>query len=405
MASREQLERDHPYRTQPIVSLAASALLCLFTLLMTNGRAAGHTHADVEKVVAQAIRPMMQRYGVPGMAVGIVANGRTYVFDYGVASKATGRPVAANTLFEIGSVSKTFTATLASYAQVTGKLSLSDMASAYLPYLRGSSFDKVSLLNLGTHTSGGLPLQVPSDIANDAQMMAYFQHWKPQYAPGTYRVYSNPSIGLLGLIAAKSMNGDFVALVQGKLFPELGMNDTYLDVPQAQMENYAQGYTKADAPIRMAPGVLGAEAYGVRTTAGDMLRFVEANMHVLDLDENLQRAITDTHAGYYRIGAMTQDLIWEQYRYPVDVQQLLAGNSAKVLFEANPATALDPPLPPQGDALLDKTGSTNGFAAYVAFVPAKKIGIVFLANKNYPIAPQVKAAYAILTRLATIPGA
>ncbi|MGA8534300.1 MAG: class C beta-lactamase [Candidatus Tumulicola sp.] len=364
-----------------------------------NASAAGDEQAAIEKVVARAIHPVMERYGVPGMAVGIVMNGRTYVYNYGVASKATGKPVAGNTLFEIGSISKAFTATLASYAQVSGKLSLPDMASHYLPALRGSAFDKVSLLNLGTHTPGGLPLQVPSDVTNDTQLMAYFQSWKPAYAPGTHRTYGNPGIGLLGVIAAKRMNEDFVALTEGKLFPWLGMNETFIIVPPAQMENYAQGYTSKDAPIRMTPGVLWAETYGVRTTAGDLLRFVEANMGMLDLDATFQRAITGTHTGYYRIGAMTQDLIWEQYRYPVDLTRLLAGNSDKMLFEASAATELVPPLPPQDAVLIDKTGSTNGFGAYVAFVPEKKIGVVILANKSYPIDARVTAAYEILTHL------
>jgi CubicO group peptidase (beta-lactamase class C family) len=95
---------------------------------------------------------------------------------------------------------------------------------------------------------------------------------------------------------------------------------------------------------------------------------------------------------------MTQDLVWEQYDYPVKLKDLLAGNSAKAL-EANPVARREPPLPPQDDVLIDKTGSTNGFGAYVAFVPANKIGIVLLANKDYPIAARVTAAYEILTRL------
>jgi beta-lactamase class C len=395
--------RSRPKKAFTMTKPTAIALLCACVLLPVHGRAATQKRADVGAVVAQSIRPLMQRYGVPGMAVGIVIQGRTYVYNFGVASKATRKPVVGSTFFEIGSVSKTFTATLAAYAQVTGKLSLSDVASKYLPPLRGSSFDKVSLLNLATHTSGGLPLQLPSNITNDAQLMAYFQHWKPTYAPGSYRVYSNPSIGMLGMITAKSMNAGFVTLMKTQLLQELGMNHTYLNVPKTQMENYAQGYTKKDLPIRMASGVLGSEAYGVRTTAGDLLRFVRANLHELALDETLQRAIIATHTGYYRVGAMTQDLIWEQYRYPVTLEHLLDGNSAKILFEANPVVALDPPLQPQNDALLDKTGSTNGFSAYVAFVPAQKIGIVFLANKNFPIPAQVKAAYQILTKLARNP--
>ncbi len=96
---------------------------------------------------------------------------------------------------------------------------------------------------------------------------------------------------------------------------------------------------------------------------------------------------------------MTQDLIWEQYRYPVDLKDLLAGNSAKVSYEANPVVRVDPPSPPQEDVLINKTGSTNGFASYAAFVPGKRIGIVLLANKNYPIEARVTAAHAILTRL------
>ena len=150
--------------------------------------------------------------------------------------------------------------------------------SKYLPALRGSRFDEVSLLNLGTHTSGGLPLQVPEEVTNDDQLTRYFQNWKPTFAPGTYRTYANPSIGLLGRVAAKSLNEGFGALMEGKLYPVLGLKNTYLNVSTSRLHDYAQGYTTKDAPIRMAPGVLAAETYGVRTTAGDLLRFVEANM-------------------------------------------------------------------------------------------------------------------------------
>lgn len=316
-----------------------------------------------------------------------------------MVSKETGKPVDRDTLFEIGSVSKTFTATLAAYAQLNGQLLLSDPASKYLPSLRGSSFDEVSLLHLGTHTSGGLPLQVPNDIKNEAQLLRYFQDWKPTYPPGTYRTYSNPSIGLLGVIAAKSMKEDFVILLQGKLFPALGLEHTWLKVPTAEMDHYAQGYTPTDEPIRMTPGVLEAEAYGVRTTAADLLRWIEANMKMRELEEKWQRAITDTHTGYYRIGPMTQDLIWEQYPYPVPLVDLLAGNSDEVSQKANPAIQLDPPSPPRDDVLINKTGSTNGFGTYVAFVPSRKIGIVLLANKRYPNDARVTLAHQLLEHL------
>jgi beta-lactamase class C len=306
-------------------------------------------------------------------------------------------------LFELGSVTKTFTATLASYAQVSGSLSLSDKTGKYLPALRGSKFgDEVSLLNLGTHTPGGLPLQVPDDIRNNHQLMQYFKEWQPVHPPGTYRTYNNPGIGTLGLITAKSMGEDFTALMEQRLFPALGLTSSYINVPTAKMANYAQGYTKENAPIRMAAGVLSSEAYGIKTTATDMIRFVEANMKLIKLDEKLQRAIIDTHTGYFKIknGAMTQDLIWEQYPYPVALTTLLQGNSSAKIFNAMPVTEMKPPQTPRQDIWINKTGSTNGFGAYVAFVPEKRLGIVILANKNFPIDERVTAAYNILASLA-----
>lgn len=376
----------------------ARAALCLFIVWPTASFAASGD-ADVEAIVSRKIRPLMEQYKIPGMAVGIVTAAGDRVLNFGVASRTTGAPVSNETLFEIGSISKTFTATLASYAQVEGELSLSDSVDRFVPELRGSDFGRVSLLSLGTHTPGGMPLQVPDAVADDRQLTAYLRDWKPAYAQGTYRTYANPSIGMLGVAAARAMNGEFAALMKGKLFSPLGLKHTYLDVPAAETANYAQGYAKNDEPKRMTPGVLGSEAYGVRTTAGDMARFVEANMGMLDLGRDLQRAIIDTHAGYYRVGAMTQGLIWERYAYPADLDALLAGNSAKVAFEPNKVAAIDPPLSPQGDVLINKTGSTNGFGAYVAFAPERKLGVVLLANKNYPNDARVRAAHAILAEL------
>ena len=97
---------------------------------------------------------------------------------------------------------------------------------------------------------------------------------------------------------------------------------------------------------------------------------------------------------------MTQDLIWEQYQYPVALKTLLEGNSPAMIFNATPVTEINPLENPREDVWINKTGSTNGFGAYVAFVPEKRLGIVILANKNYPIDERVTAAYRILAALA-----
>ena len=109
------------------------------------------------------------------------------------------------TLFEIGSVSKTFTATLAGYALTEDKMRLDDRASQHWPALQGSRFDGISLLDLATYTAGGLPLQFPDSVQKDqAQIRDYYRQWQPTYAPGSQRLYSNPSIGLFGYLAARN---------------------------------------------------------------------------------------------------------------------------------------------------------------------------------------------------------
>jgi len=96
---------------------------------------------------------------------------------------------------------------------------------------------------------------------------------------------------------------------------------------------------------------------------------------------------------------MVQGLGWEQFAYPVTLDRLLAGNSDAMINKPQPATALTPPLPASRPALFNKTGSTNGFASYAVFVPDKRIGLVMLANKNFPISARVTAAYAVLKQL------
>jgi beta-lactamase class C len=357
-------------------------------------------HQDkLKNIVDRAVQPVMLNYSIAGMAVGITVSGKQYIYNYGVASRATRKPVTNDTLFELGSISKTFTATLASYAQRTGVLSLADKTGKYLPSLQGSKFGDVTLLNLGTHTSGGFPLQLPGSIRTENELMRYLQDWQPRYAPGTYRTYANPSIGMLGLITAKSMGADFTQLMEQHVFFPLGINNTYIDVPKNKMGDYAVGYTEEGDATRATADVLSPETYGVKATAADMLRFIEANMNSGTLEETLQGAINDTHTAYFTAGVMTQDLMWEQYPYPVELKTLVDGNSPAMIFKAVPATQLTPPEQPREDVWLNKTGSTNGFGAYVAFIPVKHLGIVILANKGYPIDQRVTIAYQILTRL------
>jgi beta-lactamase class C len=386
---------------ESLMRLMTQSLLFACSLSFTYLANAAQAKPDIDAPtldasVRTAAAQVMQQYNIPGMSIAVTANGQQLFFNYGVAAKDTRLAVSSDTLFELGSISKTFTATLATYAQANGQLALGDHPGKYLPQLKGSAFDQVNLINLATHTAGGFPLQVPDEVQNTEQLMGYLKAWKPQYPAGSKRTYANPSIGMLGMITAKAMEMPFEQAMEQHLFPKLGLNNSYLNVPANKMKLYAQGYNKQDAPVRLQSGVLGNEAYGMKSSSKDLLRFVELNINPDKADNALAKAITDTHVGYFKVGEMTQDLIWEQYPYPVTVETLQDGNSYKMAFETQPASPINPPLEPQQNVWINKTGSTTGYGGYVAFVPEKKIGIVILANKNYPNEARVKLAHGIL---------
>ncbi len=370
-----------------------------FALMVGGCALAQAGQADADRKIDEAVQAVMREHDIPGMSVAVTQDGTQRFYNYGVASRETGKPAGSDTLYEVGSISKTYTATLAAYAQARGRLALGDSPAKFLLELAGSDFAELSLINLGTHTTGGFPLQVPDAIKNQAQLMAYLKNWKPEHPAGTYRTYANPSIGMLGVVAAKSLNQPFKAAMERDLFPKLGLTSTYIDVPAARMADYAQGYNKQNAPVRVNPGVLADEAYGVKTSARDLIRFVDANMGLNVTNAELRDAIGQTHVGYYQLGDMVQDLAWEQLRYPATLDALLTANAGNYNSQSQPVAALNPPLPPQQAVWINKTGSTNGFGGYVAFVPSKRLGIVILANRNYPNEARVRLAYRILGEL------
>lgn len=350
---------------------------------------------SLETQVDAAAKSIMQTYAIPGMAIAISHKGQSHFFEYGVASRESGQAVNRHTLFELGSISKLFTATLGAYAEARGTLNLSDNASQYLPELRGTAFEHISLLDLATYTPGGLPLQFPDAVSNERQMLDYYRNWQAVYPPGTQRFYSNPSIGLFGHLAAASLAEPFQQLMEKDLLPQLGMQESYVRIPTDQMEHYAWGY-RDDKAVRVTPGALDAEAHGLKSSATDMLRFIDANLHPDQLPAPLRQAISSTHRGYYQVGDMTQALGWERYAYPISLKKLQAGNSAEMALQPQTVARFSVPKPAEGDLLLNKTGSTNGFGAYILLLPARDTGLVILANRNYPNAERVRLALQLL---------
>jgi len=356
------------------------------------------TEQQVKAVIDQQFKPLLAQYNIPGLAVAVTLNGQHYFVNYGVASKQSQQPVRNDTLFELGSVSKTFNATLAGYAQAQGKLSFSDHPAKYFPELNNTAVNRATILNLGTYTAGGFPLQFPDEVVTQQDMVKYFQKWQPKTKISAARQYSNPSIGLMGYVTALAMKKPYSELIEKTLFPQLGLKQSFIHVPESQMDNYAWGY-KNDQAMRVSAGMFDAEAYGVKSSSADMLKFIDAQLNPQKLNQPMRKTIENTHVGYFKVGAMTQGLGWEQYTYPVSLATLLQGNSSKMALESHIVTSIKQPKLASAATWFNKTGATNGFGAYVAFIPQQKIGIVMLANTNFPNEARITASYQTIQQL------
>jgi beta-lactamase class C len=334
-------------------------------------------------LVEAAAREFMSASGTAGVAIGMVGPQGRHLFYFGSADPAAQTPVRADTLFEIGSLSKTFTVALAAIAAARGALKWEDAPGRHVPEVRGPGTDRLTLRDLATHATGGMPLQFPAEAKTWDEAAAWYRSWTPAGEPGAMRAYANPSIGLLGVATARAMKGEFAALMRQHVLAQLGLKDTVYSVPQAMMARYAKGQTRDGRPGRLSPGMLATEAYGLKTTAPDMLRWVEAQLGAASTPSDLRQALKATQAGWLKVGPMTQGLIWEWYAPPAATEALLEGNGEAMWMKPNAGMRLDGSAQPPAGAFVNKTGGTNGFGAYAAFMPEQRTGLVILANRNH----------------------
>ncbi|BBS35486.1 CMY2/MIR/ACT/EC family class C beta-lactamase [Enterobacter sp. LM3] len=375
-------------------------LCCALLLgLSCSALAATLSEKQLADTVEQTVTPLMKAQAIPGMAVAVIYQGKPYYFTFGKADVAANKPVTAQTLFELGSVSKTFTGVLGGDAIARGEISLTDPVTKYWPELTGKQWQDIRLLDLATYTAGGLPLQVPDEVTDNASLLRFYQSWQPQWKPGTTRLYANASIGLFGALAVKPSGMNFEQAMTERVFKPLKLTHTWIHVPEAEEQHYAWGYRDGKA-VHVSPGMLDAEAYGVKTSIKDMARWVMANMSSDAVsDTSLKQGIALAQSRYWRVGAMYQGLGWEMLNWPVDAKTVVNGSDNNVALAPLPAVEIHPAAPAVKASWVHKTGSTGGFGSYVAFIPEKQLGIVMLANKSYPNPARVEAAYRILSSL------
>lgn len=372
--------------------------LALALLPMAGSQANEQNEQFVQEKAQKAFANALAEYKIPGLIVGVTSNGKHYFYATGLASRADKQPVTPDTLFELGSISKIFNATLAALAEQRGLLSLNEKAAHYLCADTCKIGNDMTLMDLATHHSGGLPLQVPGEVNDTDSLVRWLAAWQPPQ-PGT-RSYSNISIGLLGHITAQAFGMHYAQAAETMLFPALGLQSTWINVPDQAMDRYAFGYDrKTDQAIRVTPGVLDAEAYGVKSSARDMLKLLDAELGNTATDPELAAAIQRTQEGQFKTTAFVQDMVWEQYPWPVDVETMESGNGYDFILHPQPVEKLNPALAPQQSVILNKTGSTNGFGGYLAMLPGENLGVVVLANRNFPIQARVKATYSLIEAL------
>lgn len=396
------LTNTAPIRRRGLMLAAASAYMAPGWVHST-GRP-----ADIKAVLDTSCGPLLKAHDVPGLVVGLIQEGQSHFLELGTTARRGGTAATRDTIFELGSISKCFTAGLAALAHVQGRLNLDQPVGDLLPALRNTPIGMATPMHLATHTAGGLPLQFPEAVTSNDQAIGYLAAFAPMAAPGSVRQYSNPGFGLLGHATAQAMTAEFGELGRRALLAPLGLTSTYLQVPGSEMHRHAWGHDRQQRQVRVRPGAFDAEAYGLKSTASDMLRWLHMLVDPERMPPPLRQAMGCTLIPRYQAGALQQGMGWEMIPFPGSLQALLEGNGTRTVLEPLPVEAIAPSSPPSSGQsnpptlLLNKTGSTSGFSAYVMLVPHRKAALVMLANRNFPSSDRVSAAHQVMSLLGVL---
>ena len=322
----------------------------------------------MDKLVDSLARPYIQQGHTAGITLAIIKNGKVNTYSYGTTDKKTSDlPDPEHTIFEIGSVTKTFTSLLLAKHLTNGKMQLEDPINQYLPdsipplAYQGAP---IRLVHLANHTSG-FP-RLPENIFNGnidprnpylhytiASLFSYLRHYQVKETPGTKFSYSNFGAGLLGTILEKQTGYSFEYLVKNEIALPLTMNSTFITIPKERKKDLAIGYNErglATLPWDLA-SLKGSGA--ISSTLMDMVKYTQAQ---LSGKPALADAIAYSHLPTFHSGKQDMALGWR-------IQQV--GN----------------------EQYLHHAGGTGGFRSFVGFSKEKQLGLVILSNTAQDVAP------------------
>lgn len=331
----------------------------------STGNAAGKK-AEIEKIVADftaAKRPV-------GMMVGVIAGQDRQIVSFGEISRFSQSPPDARTVFEIGSVTKTFTALLFALMVERGVMHLDDPLQKWLPpgvtVPTYAGARPITLVDLATHTSG-LPREPDfrsyrrwrtKNLSVD-RMNTLLGETELLSVPGTKFLYSNYGFALLAQAVTRAAGAaDWMDVVRQEIDKPLGLNDTRIVVGGMPVTRVAQGYGREGNSTRYGlktwPAFNGAGA--LRSTLDDMMRWISFHMGMVP--SPLQSLLPAVETPRFTIGEGKGEigLAWQ-------IHPLRAGSQKRILA---------------------KNGSTLGFHSFVVFCKETQTGVVVLSNSNIP---------------------
>ncbi|WP_051200363.1 serine hydrolase domain-containing protein [Flavobacterium subsaxonicum] len=309
-------------------------------------------------MVDKLVVDFMKDPHIVGVTLVVTKDNRTEFYYYGEAEKNSAQLPKNTTVYEIGSISKTFTATLLAQAVIDKKLLLDDDIRNYLPaQCANLTFNGKPILikHLANHTSG-IP-RMPDDFEkhegydeNDpyknytaAMYYNYLSKLKLAQAPGTAEEYSNTGVAVLGLILEKAYGQPYQTLLATYITNPLKMSATFVDVPAAQAANFVTGYNDGLETPHWDFGGIPA-AGGIRSNIQDMATYLNANLK--DATPAMQLA----HKPTFTKNKLTMGLAWV-------IQNTKAGNT-----------------------VVWHNGGTGGFSSYIGYIKEKQCGVVVLTN-------------------------
>lgn len=317
--------------------------------------------------VAAQVKPFIDAEVVSGVVVGLYDGGKREIYGFGVGPK--GAPPNGSTLFEIGSITKVFTALLLADAVQRREVQLDTPVSDLLPPgVTVPSKDKqvITLEHLALHTSSlpRLPQSLPTTAADPyatySEDLLYRDLIATQleHPPGTMIVYSNFGYGLLGFALGRKIGGGYAKVMSERILKPLGLADTYVTPPPGT-PNRIQGTNDDFATMPFWTWDVLAGAGTIVSTAKDQLALIDAEL--------------DAAAGGK-----------SSLRPPMRLTQ-----EPRLDEPSGPNVGLGWQI--DRDGRFWHNGGTGGFHSFISFDPKTRRGVVVLASTSTSLVDRIGA--------------